>query len=264
MSSADDRLRPLLGELDEAYDLKMIRGRATTVVAGAIALAAVASVETPTASSSGGAAGFRGAGAIDSGTNSGRAGAAGRAVFAVELEGSVATTYTVPEREAGSCRYFGYSVTHPLHFWSERSARVVIRRGVRPERATLYGGTLLRPVRAWARGGAVPMEGICANGQRISGHGDFFGHRRTTAVRFFRPAKGRLALSEVVQPGGRSAMLDLGSTWGRIDEARFFNRRNRTITVSGASVREEPSGSIVGGTISTRISWTLTFRRLRG
>jgi hypothetical protein len=215
----------------------MVGGRTATVL-GAIALASLGSAE--------------------------RAGAAEQAVFAVELEGSVATTYTVPEREAGSCRYFGYSVTHPLHFWSERAARVVVRRARRPERAMLYRGTVLRPVTSWARGGAVPMDGVCANGQTIRGHGDFFGHRRTTAVKFFPPAKGRLALREVVRPEGGPAMLDLGSAWGRIDEARFFDRTTRMITVSGTSVRDQPSGSIVGGTVSTRISWTLTFRRLRG
>jgi hypothetical protein len=258
MSSADDRLQPLLCELETAYDLNMVRGRTTTVLVGAIALAALGSAESSIASSSGGAD------RIESGTDRGHARVFGRAVFAVELDGSVATTYTVPEREAGNCRYFGYSVTHPLQFWSERAARVVVQRPRRPQQATLYRGTVLRPVSSWARGGAVPIEGICANGQTIGGHGDFFGHRRTTALKFFSPARGRLALSEVVRPGGRPAMLDLGSTWGRIDEARFFDRRTRTITVSGTSAREQPSGSAVGGTISTHISWTLTFRRLRG
>jgi hypothetical protein len=98
----------------------MVRGRTATVIVGAIPLAALGSAE--------------------------RAGAAARAVFAVEVEGSVATTSTVPEREVGGCRYFGYSVTRPLHFWSERAARVVVVRARRQERTTLYRGTVLRPV----------------------------------------------------------------------------------------------------------------------
>jgi hypothetical protein len=181
-----------------------------------------------------------------------------RGVFAVSLRGSVTGALTAPEREVNGCRYVGYSVPVVWQFASEQASRLVVRRPSGKREPAGYRGARLWPVRVTTPSGSISMEGVCANGQRILAHGDMFGGRRTTSLRFYPPAKGWLALAdEGLEP---ALPHQVASARGRITESKLFDSRVRTISVTGTSEHEEVFPST---TRTLRVVWTLTFRRLR-
>lgn len=180
-----------------------------------------------------------------------------RAVFAVSLRGSVTGALTAPEREVNGCRYVGYSVPIVWQFASEQASRLVVTRPSGKREPARYRGARLS-VRVTSPSGSIPMDAVCANGQRIGGHGDMFGFNYTTSIRFFPPAKGWLALAdEALEP---ALPRQVASARGRIAERRLFDARVRTVSVTGTSDHEEVFGPT---TRTLRVVWTLTFRRLR-
>jgi hypothetical protein len=197
--------------------------------------------------------------------------------FAVTVRATILERFTYSLTQSdGECRIArdGSGVTE-LEVRSIRPARVQVSGG---SDAVVYRPSRL-PVRLAGRsGGSFEEVRMCRGAPIQRSHRDCLAERlspRVLRARFHRPRQTRIAFRRTPRSTepvrlcglGRRALLRawLDLAQGSVNEDALLNGRSVRVLVRGSALREQPvlNESALNVRWRARVSWTLTFRRLR-